>query len=169
MMGKLVTRNNGINKQFKPQIYQTKRRGQGRNFMINAIMIEEIIEIGTDQIAEIEEFSLVDKKEVDLGMNRITGMIITEEILEITRECIKILEDRIVEQDTEEIMRMKNITEKEVEVGLKKDIWTIIVEGEIGVVVIMDQGHYQKQVQIEIELGVISVENMITLQRLPYN
>ena len=32
MMGKLATNDNGINKQFKPQIYQSKRRGQGRNF-----------------------------------------------------------------------------------------------------------------------------------------
>ena len=114
--------------------------------MISIIMIEEIIKIGTDQIAEIEEFSLVDKIEVDLGMNR---------------ECIKILEDRIVEEDIEETIGMKIITEKEEEVGLEKDIWTII-EGETEVVVIVDQGQDQEQVQIEIELGVISVENMIT-------
>ena len=38
-------------------------------FMINVILIEEIIKIGIDQIAEIEEFNLVDK--VDKGMNRI--------------------------------------------------------------------------------------------------
>ena len=35
MMGKLETRENGINKQFKSQIYQSKRRGQSWNFMIN--------------------------------------------------------------------------------------------------------------------------------------
>ena len=46
--------------------------------MINIIMIEEIIKIGIDQIAEIEEFSM-DKLEVDLGMNKITGMIIGKE------------------------------------------------------------------------------------------
>ena len=32
MMGKLAAGDNGINKQFKPQIYQSKRRGQGSNF-----------------------------------------------------------------------------------------------------------------------------------------
>ena len=32
MMGKLATRDNGINKQFKPQIYQSKIREQCRNF-----------------------------------------------------------------------------------------------------------------------------------------
>ena len=31
MMNKLATRDNGINRQFKPQIYQSKRRGQSRN------------------------------------------------------------------------------------------------------------------------------------------
>ena len=60
---------------------------------------------------------------------------------------------------------MKIITEKEVEVGvgLEKDhTWTIIAEGETGVVVTVDQGQNQEQVQIGIELGDISVENMIT-------
>ena len=125
-------------------------------------MIEEIIKIGIDQIAEIEEFSLVDKIEVDLGMNRITAMIIGKEILKVTWEYIKLLEDWIVAEDINKIIRMKIITEKEVEVGLGKDIWTII-EGETGVVIIVDQGQDQEQVQIEIDLGVISVENMITL------
>ena len=41
--------------------------------MINVIMIEEVIKIGTDQIAEIEEFSM-DKIEVDLGMDRTIEM-----------------------------------------------------------------------------------------------
>ena len=31
MMSKLATKDDGINKQFKPQIYQSKRRGQARN------------------------------------------------------------------------------------------------------------------------------------------
>ena len=45
---------------------------------------------------------------------------------------------------------MKIITKKEVGVGLEKDhIWTIIA-GETGVVVIVDQGQKQEQVQIEI-------------------
>ena len=47
--------------------------------MIHVIMIEEIIKIGTDQIAKIEEFNLVDKVQVDQGMNKIIG----EEILEV--------------------------------------------------------------------------------------
>ena len=47
-------------------------------------MISEDINIATNQIVEIGEFNLVDKVEVDLGMNRIIGMIIGEEILEVT-------------------------------------------------------------------------------------
>ena len=42
-------------------------------------------------------------------MNRITGMIIGEKILEVMWECINILEDRIVEEDIQEIVRMKHI------------------------------------------------------------
>ena len=41
-------------------------------------MIEEIIKIGIDQIAETGQFNLVDKAEVDQGMNKIIG----EEIFE---------------------------------------------------------------------------------------
>ena len=32
MMGMLAARDNGTNKQFKPQIYQSRRRGQSNNF-----------------------------------------------------------------------------------------------------------------------------------------
>ena len=49
-------------------------------FIIHTIMTEEIIKTDTDQIAEIGEFSLVDKVEVVQGMNKIIG----EEILEMT-------------------------------------------------------------------------------------
>ena len=42
-------------------------------------MIKEVIKIGVDQIAEIEKFS-IDKIEVGLGINKVTGMIIGEEI-----------------------------------------------------------------------------------------
>ena len=56
--------------------------------MINIILIEEIIKIGIDQIVEIEKFSLVitfslDKIEVVLGTNKITGMITGEETLKV--------------------------------------------------------------------------------------
>ena len=32
MMDKMTTRDNGTNRKFKPQIYQSKRRGQSKNF-----------------------------------------------------------------------------------------------------------------------------------------
>ena len=32
MMGKLAARDNRTHRQFKPQIYQSRRRGQSRNF-----------------------------------------------------------------------------------------------------------------------------------------
>ena len=47
--------------------------------MIQVIMIEEMIKIGIDQLAETGEFNLVDKVEVDHGMNKMIG----EEILEV--------------------------------------------------------------------------------------
>ena len=48
-------------------------------FMVHTIMTEEIIKINIDQIAEIGEFNLVDKVEVNQGVNK----IIEEEILEV--------------------------------------------------------------------------------------
>ena len=85
-------------------------------FMIHVIMTEEIIKIDMDQIAEIGEFNLVEKVEVDQGMIKIIG----EEILEATWECTKLLKDKI-EENIEVIIGTKIIAEKEVGVGLGKD------------------------------------------------
>ena len=65
---------------------------------------------------EIGEFNLVDKIEVDQGVNIITG----EEILEAMQKCTKTLEDRIVEENIKVIVGIKTIVEKEVGVGLEK-------------------------------------------------
>ena len=59
-----------------------KEEDRVENFMINIIMIEEIFKIGIDKIAEIEEFSM-DKIEVDLDMDKITGIITGKETLEV--------------------------------------------------------------------------------------
>ena len=58
MMSKLAANDEGTNKQFKPKIFQRKRRGQTRNFYENVITIKETIKIGIDQIVEIGEFSI---------------------------------------------------------------------------------------------------------------
>ena len=56
--------------------------------MIDICMIREVIKIGSDQIVVIEEFNLLvevsmDKIDVSLDMNKVTGMIIGEESLEV--------------------------------------------------------------------------------------
>ena len=82
---------------------------------------------------------------------------------------IKILEGKTVEENTEVIIRMKIIAEKEVGVGLGKDHFQgilIIIEGTIEVLAIVEQGQDQQQVEIEIELGAISVENMTILWKI---
>ena len=66
----------------------------------------------------------------------------------------------------EEILETRVMVQKEVEVGLEKDHIQMIVGGETGVVVIVDQHQDQEQVQIKIELGAINVGNMITLQKI---
>ena len=84
--------------------------------MTDAIMISEIIKIGTDLIVVTGEIS-IDKIEADQGMNKIIGV----ESLEAMQDCIKILEDRIVEENIEVIIGKKVIAEKEVGVGLEKN------------------------------------------------
>ena len=54
------------------------------------------------------------------------------------------MENRIIEEDIEEIIGMKITTEKKVDIGLEKDhIWTI-TEGDTGIVVTVDQGQDQE-------------------------
>ena len=137
MMSQLVTKDDGTNKQFKPQIYQNKRRGQSRNFYDKHNYDQKIIRIGIDQIAEIGEFNLVVEFnmdriiEVDQGMDKVIGMTLGEEIIEVMQEHIKvrILENRTIEEDIEEIIGMRTMAEKEIRVGLEKDHTQTIVAG----------------------------------------
>ena len=77
MMVKLSTRKNGTNRQFKGlRFIKAKEGDRVEIVMIHIIMIEEIIKIGIDEIAEIEKFNLVDKVGVDQGINRIIWMSI---------------------------------------------------------------------------------------------
>ena len=81
MMGKLGTRDNGTNRQLKPQIYQSKRGGQSRNFSDTCNYGRGNYQIDIDQITETGEFNLEDKVEIDQGMSKFIGMIIGEEVL----------------------------------------------------------------------------------------
>ena len=100
-----------------PRYIKVEAEANQEIFTIYAVTISEVIKISKDQIVEMEEISM-DKKEVDLSMNKIIGMIIGEDISEIRWEHIKILEDRIIEKNMEEIIRMKIMTYKEVGVDL---------------------------------------------------
>ena len=60
----------------------------------------------------------------------------------------------------------RNKIMKEVGVGLEKGNIKVTLEGMTGVVVIVGQGQDQEQILIETELGAISVENIIILQKI---
>ena len=77
MMSKLAA-NEGTNKQFKPKMFQSKRRGQMRNFY-DKCNNKETIKIGIDQIVEIGECSMDKITEVGQGMNKATGMTLEKE------------------------------------------------------------------------------------------
>ena len=83
-MSKLAVKDEGLNKQFKLRYIKVEAEGNHEIFTIDTIMIKEIIGMNVDQIIEMEEFNLMvefimDEIEVDLDMNKITGMIIGEE------------------------------------------------------------------------------------------
>ena len=89
MTSKIAVKDDGTNKQFKPQIYQSKRREQTRNFYDkcnydqrnyqNRYRSNLVVELSMDKIIELDQ-----------GMNKTIGMNIGEKILEATQECTKI-------------------------------------------------------------------------------
>ena len=78
MMGTLAARDNWTKGQCKPQIYKSRKGDKVEVSVIHIIMTEEIIKVGINHKVEIKEINLVDKIEVDQGMNKIIG----EQILE---------------------------------------------------------------------------------------
>ena len=102
-------------------------RGEYRHetFMIDVVMIKEIIKIDIDQTVEIGEYHLVVEYSMDriikiaLGLTRTIEMTSGEEIIKGIWDQIKITEGKIIEVDKEEIIKV--IIMKELGVGLKKD------------------------------------------------
>ena len=150
MIGKLATRDSGTNRQFKPQIHQSRGRGQNSKLQLQS---KETIRIGTDQItgqiAETEDNT--DKTKVGLGMSKILGEGILEETLEIMVE-------KTVEENTETAIEMTVMIEAGT--GLEKGHFPesmAIIELEVQAKVDPDQD--PELAQIVIEFVVISVGN----------
>ena len=142
-MGKLAARDSEVNRPFKPQICQSKRRGQSR-YSYDTLWLSKLQKTDIDLIAVAGEISM-DRTGLNQGKNK----TIEEKILEATWDHIKILEDRIAEY-TGVIIGMK-ITVKTV---VKVVLWnghfqeiTILVEEKIETQAIVDQGLDQQWVQ----------------------
>ena len=150
MIGKLATRDNGTNRQFKSQIHQSRGRGQNRNY-------REIIRTDTDQRTgqKAETEDNIDKTEVDLDINKILGEVILEETLGIIVE-------KSVEENIEAAIEMTVITEAGtgLEKGCFPEIMAII---ELEVQATVDLGEDPELAQTGIEFNAISVGNMIIL------
>ena len=77
MIGKLATSKSGTNRQFKPQIQQSRGRGQNKSYS------QRSYQIGTDKITDqIAEIEVSTDKIVGLDMNHDRNRIIGEVILE---------------------------------------------------------------------------------------
>ena len=111
--------------------------------MIDAIIISKVIRIYIGQIVKIGDS--IDRIEVGLGMNKITGEVILEVMWGL-------LTDQLVEESIEIITEMKVMAEAEMGTGLEKGHFpeTLVVI-EIGVQTIVGPGQDQEQVQIETE------------------
>ena len=130
MMGKLEARDNGTNRQFKAQIYQSRRRGQSRNFY-NSHSYDRgnyqgrcMSNSGDRRIQFSGQGGGRPKYEQKYRRGNLEAM----------SDHINILGDRIVEENIEVIIGMKIIAKKEAEVGLEKDHFQgiiIIIEGMI--------------------------------------
>ena len=166
MMGKLAAKTVRLIGHSNLRSIKVREEDKVETSMTYSIIKGGIITINIDQIVGIGVFNLTDKAEVDQSTSKIIG----EVILEAIQDHIKMLEDRITEENIEVTTGMKATAEIEVGVGLEEghfqEIMTAIIEGRIEAQVIADQGQDQEQAQTGIELDVIPVESMITLQKI---
>ena len=108
MMSKLAARDSKVNMQFQPQIYQSKRIGQSRNFYDShnydrGNYQNRYISNSGDRRSQFSS-----KVDVDKGINKTIG----EKILEPTQGHIMILKDRIIKKNIEVIIGMKIAVER---------------------------------------------------------
>ena len=150
-MGRLVMKDEGQNIWYKPQVYQSNRGiGQARcNYD------QRRFQDFSDQTMHAGD---------DLGMDKIIGVeqgmiLIIEVAMGIIQEVIKGMGGQIIAITEGETLEIK--VTKGIGVGHAKD--RAETEGTVEALVIVDQGWFQGQLQIEIELDVSSVGNMITL------
>ena len=141
-----MTKDDGTNKQFKPQIYQSKRREQSRNFYDKC---------------NYDQRNYHNRYRSNSGDRRIqfSGRIqYGQNYRGRPRYGHGYRNDlrRGNFRDNARTYQGQNF----------KDHIQTLVEGETGVVVIVNQGQDQGQVHIDIELDAISVGNMITLQQI---
>ena len=159
MMGRLVAKDEGQNRQFKPWVYQSNRgRGQTR-WNYEQREFRRGLDQTTTGTIHIEEGQGMDKI-IKVGQDMIW---ITEVIMETIWEVTKGMGDKIIlEMDSGNTLETKAM--KETGVGHMIGNLEVIIEGTIEELVMVDEGQVPEQVQIEIGLDVLSVESMIILQ-----
>ena len=144
MMGKLTMKDNRINKQFKPQIYQSKSRGQSINFY-------DKCNYDRRNYQNRYRSNSIDRRiqyRQNKGRCRYKQNYRNDYRKGNFRGNMRMYQNFGRQNNRGGYRRnYRNEIIKEKEVGLEKDhIQTIIAEGETGVVVIVDQGQDQEQV-----------------------
>ena len=157
MIGKLAARDSNQVGSLNYKSTKAKIEHKIEVSTIEAITISKVIRIDIDQIMKIGDH--IDKTEVDLGMHKIIG----EELLEVTQEC-----NKTVEESTETITEMKVMAEIEIGTGLEighlpEDLVAIETTG---VQTTVGPGQGQEQVQIETEQDVTSVTRIWSFHKV---
>ena len=157
MMSKLTAQGNKQNKQFKPIIYQGKRRGQMRNHYNKGNYQNRYRSNSGDRRMSF-------RVRAQYGQNYRGRLQYVDNYRNNFRRGNlgkhKIIQVSIVGVDIEAIIEMSTL--EEVEVGLGEDSIQVILDRMIKAVV-AGQDQVQEPVLIEIELDVSNVGNMIIL------
>ena len=139
MMSKLTTQDDSQNKQFKTKTYQGKRRGQARNFYDRHSYDQRNYQnryktnSGDRRISFSGRLQYGQNHRDSPTYNQNYINVFGEDILEGIWDQIRVIEDKTIEMDIEEITEV--VIMKEVGVGLEKDGFQIMSERTTEVVV----------------------------------
>ena len=164
MIGKLVARDSGSGKHFKPKIYQSKRRGQNRGSYdrcsYDQMGYQNRYRSDSGDTRQYIQDRGIPRYEQNYRGGNLRGNVRTYQNLK----------DKSVQESTKIIIKVKVIAEVGIGTGLGKDhfLETLVMIETIGVQTMVGPGQHQEWVQIETESDATSVGNIIISQRLSY-
>ena len=167
IMGNLVARDSEVSRPFKPQVYQSKQRGQSRNFY-------DSHNYDRGNYQNKYRWNSGDRRipfnKQGRGRPRYAQNYRRGNFRSNARSYQHFRRQNSRGEYRGDYRNENYSRKREVGVDLEKghfqEIIVVIIEGTIEVQAIVDQDQDQEQVWIEIELDVISVECIVTLEKI---